>query len=173
MGNIRRPGAPAAAVLVAAVPVATWGLVGQQNAKGVEPSELDHAFQPPVLPMWLDIVLGAAGLLLAVTAAAVLARESRRGRFDRRWWEVIAPLVVAGLILGAGWRVLTAGVIGANIGAGFVVVVGVPLVVMLLLWSLARGLWLALAPPRPDDGGPGRRPRTSGVTTRSTWGSGA
>jgi hypothetical protein len=142
-----------AIVLVTAVPVATWGLVGQQDASGVPRAELDHAFQPLAVPAGLDTVLGVIALSLTAAAAAVLARAHRQRRLDRRWWEVLVPLVVAGLLAGAGWRVMTAGVVGGNIGAGIVFVLGGPLLIALLLWSLVRALWLARAGRRADGGG--------------------
>ncbi len=60
----------------------------------------------------------------------------RRASADLRWLAVVLPLLAAAVLLGWGWRVLTAGVIGANIGAGLVVAFGGPLVVAALLWSL-------------------------------------
>lgn len=62
--------------------------------------------------------------------------------FDARWWSVLVPLMAAGFITGAGWRVMTAGVIGANIGAGLVVLFGSPLVAALLVWRWpVRFVW--------------------------------
>ena len=142
----------AAVVLVTALPVATWGLVGQQDADGVPRADLDHAFQPLAVPAGLDTVLGLIALPLTAAAGAVLVRAHRQRWLDARWWEVLVPLVVAGLLVGAGWRVMTAGVVGGNIGAGFVVALGGPLLVALLLWSLVRGLWLALARRRAGGG---------------------
>lgn len=145
----------AAIVLVTAVPVAAWGLMGQQNAGGLPPSELDHAFQPWDVPDTAAAVIGAISLLLAGVGAALLVRASRGGNLDRRWWEVLAPLMVAGVMVGVGWRVLTAGVVGANIGAGLAIIMGGPVVAGLLLWALVRGVWLATH--RADgDGGRGQ-----------------
>lgn len=62
---------------------------------------------------------------------------------DARWWSVLVPLLAAGFITGAGWRVMTAEVIGANIGAGFVILFGSPVVAALLTWALARSIYLA------------------------------
>ncbi|MFE2267414.1 hypothetical protein [Streptomyces griseosporeus] len=133
----------AAVLLVLGAPVAVWGLMGQQNAQGLPSSELDYAYQPPDISDGTAAVLGGVALVLAVAGAALLVRASLRGAFDHRWWGVLAPLTAAGVLAGVGWRVLTAGVIGANIGAGFVVVIGGPLLAGLLLWALARALWLA------------------------------
>ena len=136
----------AAAALVAAVPVAAWGLLGRQDASEVPASELDYAFRPFDVPDTTAAVIGAIALLLAAAGAALLVRDSRRGRLDRRWWQVLAPLAVAGLMLGVGWRIMTAGVIGANIGAGLAVFLGGPVVAGLVLWALVRGVSLQLRP---------------------------
>lgn len=65
----------------------------------------------------------------------------------------MGPLVLAGVGAGAGWRILTAGVIGASIGAGFVVVFGVPTLVFVLVWTLGTERSVdtarASAPARP------------------------
>ncbi len=142
----------ASVVLVAAVPVATWGLIGRQDAPGYSPSELDHAVQPLPLAESLETSLGVVSLVLAVVSGALLAYASRSETFDRGRWMVLLPLLVAGLIVGAGWRVLTAGVIGANIGAGLVIWAGAPVTAALLFWALFVGL-------KRHDGGEGRNSR--------------
>ncbi|MBN0044935.1 hypothetical protein JS756_12615 [Streptomyces actuosus] len=133
----------AALLLVAAVPVAVWGLMGRQDAQGIPPSELDHAFRPPDVADGTATVLGVVALVLGVLGAALLVRAGLRGSLDNRWWAVLGPLVAAGALAGVGLRILTAGVIGANIGAGLVILVGGPLIGGLLLWALVRGVWLA------------------------------
>ncbi|MEU8033630.1 hypothetical protein AB0C13_34280 [Streptomyces sp. NPDC049099] len=136
--------AAAATALVAAVPVAAWGLMEQQDAEGLPASELDHAFQPWDIADGTATVIGATALLVTAVAAALLVRATRRGALDWRWWSVLGPLTVAGLLAGVGWRVLTAGVVGANIGAGLTIMLGGPVVAGLMLWSLARSVWLAI-----------------------------
>ncbi|MFE9768870.1 hypothetical protein ACFYPC_30875 [Streptomyces sp. NPDC005808] len=138
----------AAGVLIAAVPVAAWGLMGQQNSTELPTSQLDYAFEPLGIPDGTATVLGATALVLAGACAALLVRASRSGGgLDKRWWGVLAPLVMAGLLAGTGWRILTAGVIGANIGAGLVVFFMVPAVAGLVMWALGRGVWLATRRP--------------------------
>lgn len=158
---------PAAAVtLIVTTPVAVWGLMGRQDAAGFAPSELDYMVRPFAIPEGAETAIGAAAALLAAGAAVVLGRASRPGpdRFDGRWWEVIGPLLAAGLLVGAIWRTVTAGVIGANIGAGLALLLGGPVVAGLVLWSLGRGLWLARSrrrgtrPPRGGTGTAGWRP---------------
>ncbi|MFF4949969.1 hypothetical protein ACWC2K_01420 [Streptomyces chattanoogensis] len=157
--NARTKAALAATALTVAVPVATWGLVGRLDHRGLPSDRLDHMVRPPELPAGLDTALGAAALLAAGAATVLLARATRRGTLAPHWWQVLTPLVVAGLLAGFGWRVLTAGVIGANIGAGLVALAGAPVLAGLLLWAAGRGLWLA----RPGAADGGRAPRTGPV----------
>jgi hypothetical protein len=132
----------AGAALVSGVPVAAWGLMGQQNYNGLPASELDYAFQPWDIGDGVAAVAGGLALALAVAGAAVLVRGSLRGVMDLRWWGVLGPLVVLGLMAGVGWRILTAGSIGANIGGGLLIIFGTPVAAGLLLWSLAWAFWL-------------------------------
>ncbi|BCL21114.1 hypothetical protein GCM10017668_29570 [Streptomyces tuirus] len=133
----------AGAALVGGVPVAAWGLMGQQNYAGLPASELDYAFQPWDIGDGVAAVAGGIALVLAVAGGVVLVRRSLRGAMDQRWWGVLGPLVALGLMAGVGWRILTAGGIGANIGAGLLIIFGTPIAAGLLLWSLAWAFWLA------------------------------
>lgn len=58
---------------------------------------------------------------------------------------MLISLLAADFIAGAGWRVMTAGVIGANIGAGMVIMIGGPVFAALLVSALAGARYL-LAP---------------------------
>jgi hypothetical protein len=80
---------------------------------------------------------------LAVVALTFLIWAMVRRLLDARWWVVLLPLLAAGFIAGAGWRVMTAGVLGSNIGAGFVVLIGWPLVAILVAWALGYSFHLA------------------------------
>ncbi|QWB24993.1 hypothetical protein KJK29_21770 [Streptomyces koelreuteriae] len=149
----------AGVALVLGVPVAAWGLMGQQNHDGLPASELDYAYQPWGIGDGVAAGVGGLALVLAGVGAAVLVR----GAMDRRWWGVLGPLVVVGLMVGVGWRVLTAGVVGANIGAGMLIIFGTPVAAGLLLWAVGRGVWLAT---RGHGGGSGGAGRLGGVSPR-------
>ncbi|HEY3483714.1 MAG TPA: hypothetical protein VGL02_33035 [Streptomyces sp.] len=144
-----------AAVLVTAVPVAVWGLMGQDDSQGLPPSELDYAVTPPAVPAHLDLPIGLAGLALAALAAALLVRGSLRRAFDPRWWQVLAPIVATGVIGAWCYRVLTAGVIGANIGAGIAVALGTPVVFTLLVCAVVRAVVLLWRRDGSSGGGGG------------------
>lgn len=96
----------------------------------------------------LERVIGIGGLGLAVLGAAVLTWASVRHAFDLRWWLAIGPATAAGALLGLAWRVFTAGVIGANIGAGCMVMFGGPLLALLLAWTIAVAVFLLTASQR-------------------------
>ena len=131
-----------ALILVLAVPVAAWWLVGDQSTVPVS-MDPDYAFRPWRIGPVAARAAGLGSLAAGGVAAAVLIGVTLRGRLDVRWWAVLVPLLAAGSIAGAGWRVLTAGVIGANIGAGLVVMEGGPVVAGLLIWALAFSVHLS------------------------------
>jgi hypothetical protein len=95
-------------------------------------------------------VAGVSAAVLAAAAVVALMHAGRAGRFDRRWWPVLVELMLAGALCGAGWRILTAGVIGANIGAGLVLWVGAPIVAALV--GLAVFDWLSVRAQRQHPG---------------------
>ena len=131
----------ASAGLVLAFPVASWWLVGDQSTVPAN-EDPDFAFRPWNVSRGSERAAGLASVLLAAVMLLVLLWFTVRHLFDARWWSVLVPLMAAGFIAGAGWRVMTAGVIGANIGAGLVVLFGSPLVAALLVWAVARSIYL-------------------------------
>ena len=132
----------AAVALVLAVPVAAWWRIGDRYST-LYPSEITDSVIPPfpVSPA-AERAAGRGAVLAAVVAAAWLAWASLRHEFDLRWWSVLGPLLPAGILAGFGWRVLTARMDGANIGAGCVILTVGPAVAALLGWSVTRSLIL-------------------------------
>ncbi len=125
----------AGAVLVLATPILTWWLVGDQSTCKRDSEPRDFFMRPLSLGRSTQLMIEILSIIAAVCAITVLAR--RRGAFqrERRWIGVIAPLMGAGVYLGWAWRVITAEVCGANIGAGLVIWIGVPLGISAILWS--------------------------------------
>ena len=132
---------PASAALVLAFPVATWWLVGDLSTTPAS-ADPDFAFRPFDVSRGVEHAAGLASALLAAVMLLLLLWFTVKHLVDARWWSVLVPLMAAGFITGAGWRVMTAGVIGANIGAGFVILFGGPLVAALLVWAVARSIYL-------------------------------
>ena len=120
--------AAAAISSVAAVPVAAW-LVGDLSYQGpVDPGfpYLDYAYRPLPLPVAAHAAAGTIGLLVLLPAAVTaLSRPGLR--------LTLVCLIGAGALTGLSYRIMTAGVIGANIGAGLVLILGGPLLLALLV----------------------------------------
>lgn len=81
----------------------------------------------------LGQLAGVAAVVVLAWSVVTLAVATRRGRLDRRWWTVLALLGVVAAGCGVFWRVATATVIGANIGAGLLIVLGGPVALVLLV----------------------------------------
>lgn len=75
----------------------------------------------------------------------MFAWTARRSTRARRFLPVIAMLGAAGVRVGLTGRMLTDGVIGANIGAGMMVLFGGPTILALLVFAAIRSLDLARA----------------------------
>jgi hypothetical protein len=131
-----------AVALVLAVPVAAWWLIGDRYSTVSLSPIADSVIRPfPVSPA-AERAAGRASVLAAIVAATWLTWASLRHEFDLRWWSVLGPLLPAGILAGFGWRVLTARVEGANIGAGCVIMSVGPAVAALLGWAVTRSLIL-------------------------------
>ncbi|MEU8261579.1 hypothetical protein AB0C02_13285 [Micromonospora sp. NPDC048999] len=139
----------AALVLILATPVASWWLIGdlsnaaarQLAAEGVE---LDYVIRPLSLGPVGDRIVGLLACIGALGALAWLMWATPSRRLDSRWWWVLLPLVVAGVLVGFGWRVLTSGALSANIGAGLTVIFGGPLLAALLLAAAVAAVHMRL-----------------------------
>lgn len=132
-----------------AVPVLTWWLVGdlthpaarQLAAEGVP---LDYYIRPPGLSTGQQTAIGVTALLVtAATAAVMISSLVRRTAPVTLWLMVLLPLTAAGVIVGFTWRVWTAGSVGANIGAGLMLLFGLPMAGGMLLLAGLAGVGIA------------------------------
>ncbi|RLK25787.1 hypothetical protein DER29_3798 [Micromonospora sp. M71_S20] len=144
-----------ALVLVLGTPVASWWLIGdltndEARRLAAEGVELDYAIRPVSLGPAGDRIVGVLACVGVVVALAWLLRATARRRLDPRWWWVLVPLVGAGVLVGLAWRVLTAGGIGANIGAGLMVVAGGPALTVLLIVAAVAAMRMRRPRRGPD-----------------------
>ncbi len=119
---------PLIAVLVVALASAatTWWLVGDLSA--TTSGHITYTIVPPdISPGW-GRAIGIGSAVIGGIAVASALYGSAAGRWDPGWRWVMAMIGGAGTILGYGWRVLTAGVSGANQGAGLIILLGAPMV---------------------------------------------
>ncbi len=132
------------ALLVATLGAALlgWWWVGELSYTGDAGAQgLDYFLRAPELSLTALRLLAAAGAVLLLTAGAVLATTVPASA-RLRWGMLLAGAVVLGLALAYGGRAMTAGVIGANIGAGIVLLLGAPLLglfTLLLVVVAVRG----------------------------------
>jgi hypothetical protein len=114
--------------LAAASPALTWWAVGPLGAQWP-----DRELGPFHVSVLLERIALGVALALAVAGAAAISVPALRRRARRTVSPWTASGLVAPGVVGAiGWRVETAGGVGANIGAGLVELT-VPLVVAGLL----------------------------------------
>ena len=115
--------------LVLAMPGLTYWIVGDLSEAGDDFS-VDRVWSEPVSE-GVAAVIGVASLLAAVTSLFVLLMFKVLPAPRAQAWS-LGLLIAAGIILGAGLRVMTAGVSGANIGAGLYMLAGFPLCILLV-----------------------------------------
>ena len=124
----------AAGLLLGSAFVAAWWLIGDLSYRGPSEGGLDYVFESPDISDAITTLGGLAGLALAAIALwTLVVRGNARGP------AVI--LVAAGVLASLIARMITAGVIGANIGGALAMLFGAPavaLAVLASLWAVAR-----------------------------------
>jgi hypothetical protein len=125
------------AVLSAAL---AWWLVGDLSSTGNAGEQgLDRMAEPPVSEGTAQVLGAGSAVLLPLVLL-----------LGWRLRAVLLPAIVLGAAVGAAGRVVTAGVIGANIGGGMVLLLS-PLVLLPLAIWLVVG-WRRVQDPPADVG---------------------
>lgn len=122
-----------------ATPFLVWFAIGDRSFRGTGGVGLSHGYGPYQVGPESGYIVGGTAVVVAAASLAALVIRSRHGAADKRTWAVVAALAMAGAVAAAGWRVMTAGGVGANIGAGFVLLLAPMLIAGLLVWAI----WLA------------------------------
>ena len=107
---------------------------------GLIPSDVtadtaDYLVHPLRLPFLVEPAIGLLCVLLTGRAARELHRGVRDGEFRSEWWQVAAALGAIAAFGGFTYRIVTAPVIGANIGGGALILFALPLSVGMLTWA--------------------------------------
>jgi hypothetical protein len=130
-------------VLVLATTVAAWYLGGfwhdLRTNNFVDP---DYFIRPFPISTAAERIIGVSAVVVTVAAGSGLTWASVQHSFEARWWSVLGPLVAAAALIGFAWRIFTVQVIGANIGAGCLIVFGGPVLLALLGWAVANTISL-------------------------------
>jgi len=130
-----RAGAVAASIgLVLATPPLAFWLIGDQSTVD-EREHPDHMVRLDLDAGTIRLA-GIAALVVAVVCATTLWRAYRREP-PARPARLVGALVLAGVGVAGILRVVTAGVIGANIGGGLAIVGGGPALVAVV----GYGVW--------------------------------
>jgi hypothetical protein len=115
---------------VLASPVITYALMGDQSStKDPNP---DYFLRPPTISPSTVTTLALIATVLALVGLGVLVPRWNEGSLHAAWKRVVVCLVICGILVGAFYRVATAAVIGANIGAGVMVLFAGPALLALL-----------------------------------------
>ncbi|MFI1989312.1 hypothetical protein [Actinoplanes sp. NPDC020271] len=135
------------ALVVAGTLAAWWGIGDMTDPdllrQGIEP---DYGYEPITFGATGDRLIGIVACVVAVAAAVLLLGATVTRRLRAAWWFVLVPLVVTGLLAALVQRVLTAGVIGGNIGGGLLAMAATP--IMLALVATAVAVASRLSRPR-------------------------
>ncbi len=123
-----------AALVPSAAIVTSWVIGDLSEAQA--PST-DRAMDPLPLSPSAEAALGSSATLVLVAGVAAAISALRAGGQSRRAALTVFPLVGLAVFLALGYRINTAAVVGANIGAGWWFMVSV-VAVPSLIWLSVR-----------------------------------
>jgi hypothetical protein len=118
---------------VLATPVFAYWCVGDLSS--VPAANADYVMRPPHWSVTSVRTAGLAALFVILAATLLLLFAVRQRSLRTQWLSIVGPLAGVGAIIAVGYRVATAGVIGANMGYGFFLMFGVPICIGLLIWA--------------------------------------
>ena len=131
---------------VAAMPLAAWWLIGDQSETSLRlRDQLDYIWQAPDVSQTLTSIVGAVALATVAIGVVGYVVAAKRRLIDTRWLLVLAASLIAGALLAAIGRILTAGSVGANIGGGIALLFGLPIVGLLIGYALLQGIGLIVS----------------------------
>ena len=123
---------------VLASPVITYALMGDQSST-TDPNP-NYFLHPPAISPSTVTTVALIATLLALVGLGVLVPRWNEGSLHPAWKRVVICLVICGVLVGGFYRVATAAVIGANIGAGVMVLFAGPALLALLVGAFFSAL---------------------------------
>jgi hypothetical protein len=116
---------------VLASPIITYALIGDQSTtKDPNP---DYFLHPPAISPSTVTTIALIATVLALVGLGVLVPRWNEGSLHAAWKRVVVCLAISGILVGGFYRVATAAVIGANIGAGVMVLFAAPALLALVV----------------------------------------
>lgn len=133
--------APVVALGIVAVGPLTWWLA--QAPPDAVPADQypDYMWDPPELSGGQLLGIGLTSVVAVLSAGFVMANGIRSQTLRREWLWIVLPLAALAGYAGLTYAVATEPVIGANIGAGFLIlgsVAVVPAMVGASLWFVRQ-----------------------------------
>ncbi|HEX2782751.1 MAG TPA: hypothetical protein VHN36_04140, partial [Ilumatobacteraceae bacterium] len=125
-----RPALIIGAGITSIAPAVWW--IGGLIPSDVAAENADYLVHPLRLPPFVEPAIGLLAVLLAGFAARELHRRVRGGELRFEWWQVAAALAAISAFGGLTYRIVTAPVIGANIGGGILIIFALPFSVGML-----------------------------------------
>jgi hypothetical protein len=115
--------------LALAAPALTWWAIGPLGRQWP-----DYQYGPYRVPPLAEQVVGVVAIVIAALSVLAIAVPATR-RAARRTLTpfTVMCLIAAGVLGAAGWRVQTAGSVGANIGGSLLLVIGPVLIAAFLV----------------------------------------
>ena len=121
--------------MVVTTPLIAFWLIGDRSA-GEDPEANDYLIRVSIDHTAM-LAVGLASTALFVVAARYLYVH-RSSTPNSRAAQLVALLMIAGLLVAGGLRMMTAGVTGANIGGAAFLVLGLPLCAALVIFAIVR-----------------------------------
>jgi hypothetical protein len=94
---------------------------------------LDYGYGPYQVGPASGYLVGGTAAVVAAAALVALVIRTRTGAVNWRSWAAVASLAAAGAVGAGGWRIVTSGGVGANIGGGLVLLFGPAMIALLLM----------------------------------------
>lgn len=134
----RWPAYAASTASVVAMPFVAWWLIGDLS----EPGGTDYLFKPPHLSTASETAVGGGLMVLLLISTWMLWTRHKAWLVEDGWWKVLIRLMLAGTLVGGGFRLLTLAGGGANIGGGMVIMIGPPVLLHLGIGARAEAIRL-------------------------------
>lgn len=132
------------AAVALAVAALTWWWVGDLSSSVARPPDRDYLAGPYSVSPRAEWAVGLVAVALGVAGARNVLLRTRRDLVPAgRWLRAAFPALIAAFVAAAGWRTVTAGGDGANIGGGVVLLIA-PVLLSVLLGVSAREIALAI-----------------------------
>ncbi len=113
-------------------PITTWSIVGDMSYKG-DPNP-DYMLKPIPLTGGQEVAIAAASLTLSAAAVVFCTLAYRRRLLGTADLRMPLPVALAGAYCGTAWRMMTAAVIGANIGGAMAVMFAPVFGLAMIIW---------------------------------------